>query len=83
MKTFKLIVISDSKTLFSGKILYCSVRTPSGSMGFEANHEPFLTTLEEGSDIEVKDASSKTTTLTIEKGLFSFRDNLCTITVLQ
>ena len=83
MKTFTLTVISDSKTLFSGQALYCSVTTPSGSMGFEANHEPFLCTLQEGSIIQIRDVSAKETEVEIESGMLSFKDNVCTITVLK
>ncbi len=83
MKTFTLTVISDSKTLFSGQALYCSVTTSSGSMGFEANHEPFLCTLQEDSNIQIRDVSAKETEVEIESGMLSFKDNACTISVLK
>ncbi len=83
MDTFKLVIVSDSKTLFSGEALYCSVTTQSGSMGFEANHEPFLCILQEGSAIQIRDASSKETEISIAGGMFRFKDNTCTISALQ
>jgi len=83
MNTFKLLITSDSKTLFSGEALYCSVTTLSGSMGFEANHEPFICTLKPGSDIRLKDAASGETVLQIDGGMLSFKNNICTVTVLQ
>jgi F0F1-type ATP synthase epsilon subunit len=84
MKSFRLVVVTDTKTLFSGEALYCSVTTPSGSMGFEADHEPFLCTLQPGSVIQIKDASAKETEAAsgIESGFLSFKDNICRITVL-
>ncbi len=51
-------------------------------MGFEANHEPFLCTLKEGSAIQVKDAASKETEITIANGMLSFKNNSCIVTVL-
>ena len=82
MQTFTLTIVSDSKTRFNGPALYCSVTTLSGSMGFEANHEPFLCTLKEGSAIQVKDAASKETEITIANGMLSFKNNSCIVTVL-
>ena len=52
-------------------------------MGFEANHEPFLGTLQEGSSIQIKDASLKEKEITIASGMFIFKDNTCTISALQ
>ncbi len=83
MQMFTLTIVTDSITLFNGPALYCSVTTLSGSMGFEANHEPFLCTLQEGSTLRIKDASSKETEIIIDTGLLSFKDNSCTITALQ
>jgi len=80
--TFKLTIVSDSKTLYSGQAVFCSITTLSGSMGFEANHEPFLCTLKEGSAIQVKDAASKETEITIANGMLSFKNNSCIVTVL-
>ena len=82
MDTFKLVITSDSKTLFSGEAFYCSVTTPSGSMGFEANHEPFLCTLKRGSDILVKDPSSGEKDFQVVGGMLSFKNNSCIVTVL-
>jgi len=82
MKTFSLTVVSESKTLFSGQAVYCSVITPSGSMGFEANHESFLCTLQEDSTIHIRDVSSRETEVSVQSGLLSFKDNTCTVTVL-
>lgn len=83
MNIFTLTIVSDSKTLFNGPAIYCRVTTLSGSMGFEANHEPFLGTLQEGSSIQIKDASLKEKEITIASGMFIFKDNTCTISALQ
>lgn len=51
-------------------------------MGFEADHEPFLCTLQEGSIIQIRDASAKEKEVEIESGMLRFKENICTISAL-
>ncbi len=80
METFNLNIVSDTKTVFSGIATYCGVITDSGSMGFEAFHEPFLAVLKENTDVTYTDKSDTKFSVTLESGLFSFRNNTCIIT---
>ena len=81
MNLFKLRVISDSEILFSGKVRYCGITTVSGSIGFEANHEPFLGILKPGSSIEYTDRNGTKNNIPIEDGMFKFTDNSCSVIV--
>ena len=80
MKTFMLSIVTDSKNVFSGQAEYCSIVTVSGSMGFEAYHEPFLGVLADNSMISFTDSTGKTSTVNLESGIITFRNNTCTIT---
>ena len=80
MKTFMLSIITDLKTIFSGQAEYCSIVTVSGSMGFEAYHEPFLGVLQDNSELSYTDSNGKIYTVALESGIISFKDNACTIT---
>lgn len=81
MKTFTLCIVSDSKIIYSGLALYCGVATLSGSLGFEANHEAFLGVLKENSDITYTVSSGSNSTVTVDSGMISFKNNTCTVTV--
>ncbi len=81
MKTFPLTIVSDMEIIFSGQVRYCGVTTYSGSIGFEADHEPFIGVLRKETDLDIVDADSKERTVKIESGMLSFKDNSCTITV--
>ena len=80
MKTFMLNIVTDIKTIFSGQAEYCRVVTVYGSMGFEANHEPFLGVLEGSSELSYTDSSGKYFTVNIESGIISFKNNTCSVT---
>ncbi len=80
MNTFMLSILTDVKTIFSGQVEYCSIVTLSGSMGFEAFHEPFLGILQEKSELSYTDANGKKSTVKLESGIITFRNNTCTIT---
>ena len=81
MKTFSLTIVSDSKIIFSGQAVYCSVVTPRGSMGFEANHEPFMAILKKDSEIEYRDKAGNKKSVMVQSGILSFENNTCTVTV--
>ncbi len=81
MKVFSLLIISESKSLFSGQAAYCGVTTQVGSLGLEANHEPMIGILKEGSNINYTDDTGKNSSVIIKNGMFMFKDNTCAITV--
>ncbi len=83
MKTFPLTIVSDSKILFSGQARYCGITAFSGSIGFEADHEPFIGVLRKNTGITFIDSTSKEMTVKVESGILSFSENSCTITVQQ
>ena len=80
MKTFMLSIVTDSKIVFSSQAEYCSIVTVSGSMGFEAYHEPFLGVLQDNSELSYTDGNGKNYTVVLESGIISFENNACTIT---
>jgi len=80
MNTFRLNIVTDSKIVFSGQASYCGVAAYSGSMGFEANHEPFFGVLKEKSDVIYTNESGVESSLFLEDGMLSFKNNICTIT---
>ena len=80
MNTFLLNIVMDSKTVFSDQASYCGVVVSSGSMGFEAGHEPFLGVLQEDSDVSYTDNSGAKSSVNLESGIISFKNNICTIT---
>ena len=81
MKTFPLTIVSDTEIIFSGQVHYCGVTTYSGSIGFEADHEPFIGVLRKTTGITFIDSTSKETTVKVESGILSFSDNSCMIAV--
>ncbi len=81
MKTFSLTIISDTKLIFKGKALYCGVTTLTGSLGLEAFHEPLLGILKDNSEINYTVKSGGQSSVAVENGMFSFKNNTCTITV--
>jgi len=81
METFSLIIISESKLVFSGLALYCGVITHVGSLGLEAHHEPMLGILRDGSEINYTDEKGKELSVAIENGMFLFKNNACIVTV--
>ncbi len=80
MKTFMLSIVTDFKNVFSGQAEYCSIVTVSGSMGFEAYHEPFLGVLKGNSELSYTDSNGGIYTVALESGIISFKNNACTIT---
>ena len=80
MRTFKLLIISSKETIFDGEAQCCRVVTDSGSMGFEAMHEPMVAILKKDTDIHIRDAEGKSSLVPIAEGILSFKDNTCTIT---
>ncbi len=81
MSTFTLSIISDTKIIYSGKVRYCGIVTISGSIGFEANHEPFMGILKPGSEIEYINENGAGETVSVEDGMLKFIDNKCSIIV--
>ena len=81
MSTFSLTIISETSRLFSGKVSYCVAITMTGSIGFEARHEPFIGVLKQGSEIRYTDASGNENTVSIDEGLLTFKNNECTVVV--
>jgi F0F1-type ATP synthase epsilon subunit len=81
MTPFHLTITASDKLYFDDEAVYCNVTTPRGSLGIEANHEPFLAVLKENSTITYRDESGGEKSLTIENGLLSFLDNNCIIAV--
>ncbi len=81
MKTFPLTIVSDSEIIFSGQVRYCGIISVSGSLGFEADHEPYMGILRKKSEITIIDGVSKESVVKVESGLFLFSKNSCTVTV--
>ncbi len=81
MKSFPLTIVSDSQILFSGQARYCGITALSGSIGFEADHEPFIGILRKKTPITIIDDASKEMTVEVESGILSFNNNSCTVTV--
>ena len=75
-----LSIVTDSINVFSGQAEYCSIVTVSGSMGFEAYHEPFLGVLQDNSELNYTDGNGNIHTVALESGIISFKNNTCTIT---
>ena len=81
MRTFKLLIISADEAIFDGEAQCCRIVTDSGSIGFEAMHEPMITVLKKNTDIHVRDAEGKSRLIPAAEGILSFKDNACSITV--
>ena len=81
MQTFVLTIVSATTVHFDDEARSCRVSTPTGEVGFEARHEPFLGALQQNSEVRFRDAIGQEHVLPIESGLLSFRDNRCTVTV--
>lgn len=79
MKSFTLVIVSDSQTIFSGEAHYCGVTTLSGSLGLEAFHEPFIGVLQENSRISFTDSGGEDSSLIMQSGVLLFQNNTCTI----
>jgi len=79
MNTFMLSMVTDTRIIYSGQAGYCKLRTLSGSIGFEAFHEPFLGILEDNSIVSYTDTTGRVFSQTLESGIISFRNNICTI----
>jgi F0F1-type ATP synthase epsilon subunit len=81
MTSFNLTIVSERKIHFSGKTAYCGVQTLNGSIGFEADHEPFMGVLKPDSLITYGNGDSGDESLKIHDGMLSFKNNDCTITI--
>ena len=81
MNTFSLQIVSFNKALVDEQAAYCAVETATGKIGFKAHHEPFVSVLQNDSEIEYQIASKGVQKVKIQNGLFSFIDNKCSITI--
>ena len=82
MNTFNLKIVSFDKLVLDEPVTYCTVFTPKGKIGFKAHHEAFVSTLAEGSKVEYQLASGERRDVCVANGLFSFKDNICTLLAL-
>ena len=82
MNVFHLKILSFDKLVLDEAVTYCSVFTPTGKIGFKAHHEAFVSTLAEGSKVEYQLASGEHRDVYVANGLFSFKDNICTLLAL-
>ncbi len=82
MNTFNLKIVSVDNIVVDEAVTYCAVVTPKGKIGFKAHHEAFVSTLEENSKIEYRFESGESKDTEIANGLFSFKENSCTILAL-
>jgi len=78
---FTLTIVAKDTVAFNGKAQSCRIDGLTGSRGFEANHEPFLTVLNSPSVVEYVTESGKTTKLRVASGLASFARNVCSLVV--
>ena len=81
MRTFKLTIATFDKVFYDGFAVSCTVSTPSGRIGFEAFHEPFLAVLKDNSEIKYTDPNRNEKTLQVRSGLLSFKQNICMLAV--
>lgn len=79
MDTFKLNILTDLKTVFTGQASYCGIISESGSMGFEAFHEPFIGVLKDNSEVSYTDISGVESSVKLESAMVTFKNNICTI----
>jgi F-type H+-transporting ATPase subunit epsilon len=79
MKTFRLIITKIDKPLFTGEAVSVSLPAIDGEMTVLAEHEPYVTTLKEGT-ITVK-TSVETTTFQITSGVLEISNNEVSILV--
>jgi len=79
-QTFPLLILSPTKVVFQGQVQSCRIETPTGSRGFEAHHENWLTPLAPHSTIEIS-PPTKEGLIKVNHGTFVFRNNQCTITL--
>ena len=80
MRTFKLLIITSNEAIFDNEAQCCRIITDSGSIGFEAMHEPMIAVLRKNTDIHVRDAEGKSRLIPAAEGILSFKDNTCSIT---
>ncbi len=81
MNTFELTIAAYDSILYRGNATMLIVSTPEGEIGIEAHHEPFLAILKEDSELRFSTADGSTQTARIRRGLLSFRENRCILTV--
>jgi len=81
--TFGLNILSGMKIRYTGQARYCGVTTPTGSIGFQAKHEGFISSLEPGSQVQFTTDSGDQENLQISRGMLLFENNQCTITVTE
>ncbi len=82
MNTFNLKIVSIDNLLLDEAVSYCIVETAKGKLGFKAHHEAFVSTLEKDSKVEYRLESGEMKSVNIANGLFSFKNNSCTLLVL-
>ena len=81
MNTFNLKIVSFDKVVIDKPVVYCTVFTPSGKIGFKARHEAFVSVLKENSKVEYILENDESATFDVPNGLFSFKDNSCTLLI--
>jgi len=80
MRTFKLFIMTQEQSLFNGEARYCRITTSTGSIGFEAMHEPMIAVLKKNTEIHVKNAAGSNRIIAVSEGILSFKSNTCSIT---
>lgn len=79
MRTFKLIIVAPEQVLFDGEVQYCGITDNSGSIGYEAMHEPMIAVLKNNTDIKVRDSAGIEKLIPVAEGILSFKQNICSI----
>ena len=82
MNSFNFKIVSFDKLVLDESVKSCTVFTPKGKIGFKAHHEAFVSTLKENSVVEYQLESGEVRDVTVANGLFSFKDNTCTLLAL-
>jgi len=80
MRTFKLLIITPEKAIFDDDAQCCRIITDTGSIGFEAMHEPMIAVLKQNTDITVRDTTGNSRLFPVTEGILSFKNNTCSIT---
>ena len=74
MSAFVLKIITPNEVFFEGPVEHVRVPGSLGSMGILANHAPLVTPIEKGS-LTYRDASGKTSVVSVEGGFLEVLKN--------
>lgn len=81
---FKMIILSPSKTLWEGDVVFAVIPGKEGELGILVNHAPFVTTLQAGNvKIYKEDQKTVIQEIPIAGGFMDVRNNTCQLLVTE